>query len=46
MASSFPSAKARRRDDAAQTKIKKRENTRRALETMREFNELMRKISL
>jgi len=42
----FPSAKARRRDDAAQSKIKKRENTRRALETMREFNELMRRIGL
>jgi len=42
----FPSAKARRRDDAAQSKIKKRENTRRALETMREFNELMRRIEL
>lgn len=42
----FPSAKARRRDDAAQTKIKKRENTRRALETMREFNELMKRIGL
>lgn len=43
---SFPSAKARRRDDAAQTKIKKRENTRRALETMREFNELMKRVGL
>ena len=43
---SFPSDKARRRDDAAQTKIKKRENTRRALETMREFNELMKRIEL
>lgn len=46
MASSFPSAKARRRDDAAQGKIKKRENTRRAIETMREFEELMRRIGL
>ena len=42
----FPSAKARRRDDAAQIKIKKRENTRRALETMQEFNELMKRIGL
>lgn len=42
----FPSAKARRRDDAAKPKIKKRENTRRALETMREFSELMKRIGL
>ena len=40
------SAKARHCDYAAQSKIKKRENTRRALETMREFNELMRRIGL